>query len=136
MHVNYLCLLYIATRQEHSVPRQLQSDRRRKKRRRGGKAWPATLGDKLVSKLASRDRVKTKRYKVNEERRRRRRNRKRARSRIRLENRRAERKWRELPMARLLKMLDEQKADEEAKFLSENPLNLSSTRTGDIIGEF
>ena len=65
-----------------------------------------------------------------EERRRLRRNRKR----IRLESRREKAKWRDNPIGRLLLILNEQKAD-EARFLSENPLNLSSTRHGDESGE-
>ncbi|XP_031778420.1 uncharacterized protein LOC100679483 isoform X1 [Nasonia vitripennis] len=64
-----------------------------------------------------------------EERRRRRKNRKRSRSRIRLESKKQheEQKWRDRPIARLLKVLNKQKTDED-KFLIENPLNLSTTK--------
>ncbi|OXU22663.1 hypothetical protein TSAR_013283 [Trichomalopsis sarcophagae] len=64
-----------------------------------------------------------------EERRRRRKNRKRSRSRIRLESKKQheEQKWRNRPIARLLKVLNKQKTDED-KFLIENPLNLSTTK--------
>ena len=44
---------------------------------------------------------------------------------MRPENRREENKWRDNPLGRLLKILDEQKTD-EARMLNENPLNLSS----------
>ncbi|XP_023315293.1 uncharacterized protein LOC106648523 [Trichogramma pretiosum] len=133
---------------EHPSLRQLINDRRRKKRRRG-KNWPMSENSVDVKKDqrgAARKHQQHSTGKSREERRRRRRNRKRARSRIRLEQSggggrvargrgRATRKWRDEPMARLIKLLDEQKAaDEEARFLSENPLNLSSTRTVDVVG--
>ncbi|CAB0028972.1 unnamed protein product [Trichogramma brassicae] len=135
---------------EHPSLRQLINDRRRKKRRRG-KNWPMSENSVDAKKdqrgAAKKQQRQHSISKSREERRRRRRNRKRARSRIRLEQSggggrerargkgRATRKWRDEPMARLIKLLDEQKAaDEEARFLSENPLNLSSTRTVDVVG--
>ncbi|XP_023247772.1 uncharacterized protein LOC106644374 [Copidosoma floridanum] len=134
--------------------RQAQKDRRRKKRRRGKQPWSGETDEPESENLVNvggRFRGKKKQSgedapsltsssstngmrkpgssragKYREERRRRRRNRKRTRSRVRLENRREERKWRDNPIVRLIKILNEQKID-EARMLSENPLNLSST---------
>lgn len=130
-----------------SETRQLHSDRRRKKRRRkqpqpqpwsneqenlinlGGHSRGKKKQQQLLSpgstSASSVKKARGRWGKYREERRRRRRNRKRARTRMRLENRREENKWRDNPLGRLLKVLNEQKAD-EARMLSENPLNLSS----------
>lgn len=133
--------------------RQLPSDRRRKKRRRRKQSWREhPVRENLVhtvhggrGRQQQQQRQRQPGGKYREERRRRRRNRKRgggstgggggSGSRPRLEG--ARRKWRDDPVTRLIKILNEQqqqRAGAAAGLLGDNPLNLSSTRPSEDSG--